>query len=84
VQIPHKFTLDSPAFDDDILLSCAGLVPVMSPAEQTGLTAPLDEKVCIARPRIKSGSANPVPKLKTLIAGMCAGADCIEDAEPQP
>ena len=41
----------------------------------------LAEKVHIAAPRIKSGSANPAPKLATLIAGMCAGADCIDDVD---
>ena len=35
----------------------------------------------IAEPRIKSGSANPAPKLTTLIAGMCAGADSIDDID---
>ena len=41
----------------------------------------LAEKVKITSPRIKSGSANPGPKLATLIAGMCAGADCIDDVD---
>jgi len=62
-------------------LSCAGLVPVMRLAEQTGLAQLLSEKVRIAVPRIKSGSANPAPKLRTLIAGMCAGADSIDDID---
>ncbi|MCV7180319.1 IS1380 family transposase, partial [Mycolicibacterium sphagni] len=31
--------------------------------------------------RIKSGAANPSPKLSTLIAGMCAGADSIDDLD---
>ena len=39
------------------------------------------EKVHIAEPRIKSGAANPAPKLATLIAGMCAGADSIDDVD---
>lgn len=60
-------------------MSCAGLAPVMSLAEQTGLTSMLAEKVVINEPRVKSGSANFAPKLVTLIAGMCAGADCIDD-----
>jgi hypothetical protein len=37
--------------------------------------------VAIAMPRIKSGSANPAPKLATLIAGMCAGADSVDDID---
>jgi len=68
-------------FDDDNLVSIAGLVPVMTLAEQTGLTSMLAEKVAITAPRIKSGSANPAPKLATLIAGMCAGADSIDDVD---
>lgn len=68
-------------FDDDNLVSVAGLVPVMTLAEQTGLTSMLAEKVAIDAPRIKSGSANPAPKLATLIAGMCVGADSIDDID---
>ena len=69
----HNFSAVSAVFDDDHLVSCAGLVPVMTLAAQTGLSALLADKIHIARPRIKSGSANPAPKLATLIAGMCAG-----------
>jgi hypothetical protein len=68
-------------FDDDNLVSCAGLVPVMTLAEQAGLSRLLDEKVRISEPRIRSGAANPAPKLVTLVAAMCAGADCIDDAD---
>lgn len=39
------------------------------------------EKVRGAEPRIKSGSANPSPKLTTMIAGMCADADSIDDLD---
>ncbi|WP_446221250.1 IS1380 family transposase [Nocardia sp. IBHARD005] len=77
----HTFAEDSARFDDDNLISVAGLVPVMALAEQTGLTSMLADKVAIASPRIKSGSANPAPKLVTLIAGMCAGADSIDDID---
>jgi hypothetical protein len=72
---------DSAVFDEDNLVSCAGLVPVMTLAEQTGLGRLLGEKVRIIAPRIKSGSANPAPKLATVVAGMCAGADCIADVD---
>ena len=81
VQVSHRFAAESAAFDEDSLVSCAGLVPVMRLAEQTGLAQLLSEKVRIAVPRIKSGSANPAPKLRTLIAGMCAGADSIDDID---
>ena len=81
VQVSHNFLPNSAVFDDDNLVSLAGLVPVMRLAEQTALPALLADKVHIAEPRIKSGSANPAPKLNTLIAGMCAGADSIDDLD---
>ena len=81
VQVSHRFATESAVFDDDNLVSCAGLVPVMALADQTGLRPLLREKVHITTPRIKSGSANAAPKLATLIAGMCAGADCIDDVD---
>ena len=81
MKVSHKFSAGSAVFDDDHLVSCAGLVPVMTLAEQTGLGRLVGEKVHIAEPKIKSGAANPAPKLATLIAGMCAGADCIDDVD---
>jgi Transposase DDE domain group 1 len=81
VQVSHNFLADSAVFDDDNLVSCAGLVPVMRLAEQTGLGDLLAEKVRIVKSKIKSGAANPAPKLATLIAGMCAGADSIDDVD---
>jgi hypothetical protein len=77
VQVSHR----SAVFDDGNLVSCAGLVPVMTLAEQTGLRRLIGEKVRISAPRIKSGAANPAPKLATVVAAMCAGADCIDDID---
>ncbi|MFE3058777.1 IS1380 family transposase [Nocardia sp. NPDC059236] len=77
----HTFAGDSARFDDDNLVAVAGLVPVMTLAEQTGLTSMLADKVAIDSPRIESGAANPAPKLATLIAGMAAGADSIDDID---
>jgi hypothetical protein len=81
VKVSHRFVPGSAVFDDGNLVSCAGLVPVMTLAEQTGLMRLLADKVRITAPRIKSGSANPAPKLGTLVAGMCAGADSIDDVD---
>ncbi len=81
MQVSHRFAVSSAVFDDEHLVSCAGLVPVMALAGQTGLPQLLTDKVFIAEPRIPSGAANPAPKLSTLIAGMCAGADCIDDLD---
>jgi hypothetical protein len=60
-------------FDDQSLVSLAGLVPVMRLAEQTGLGELLTQKVAISEPQIRSGAANPGPKLTTLIAGDVRG-----------
>jgi hypothetical protein len=81
VKVSHRFDRDSAVFDDGNLVSCAGLVPVMTLAEQTGLRRLLGEKVRITASRIKSGAANPAPKLATVVAGMCVGADCIDDID---
>jgi hypothetical protein len=81
VQVSHRFAAESAVFDDGNLVSCAGLVPVITLAEQTGLSRLLADKVRIKAPRIKSGAANPAPKLATMVAGMCAGADCIDDID---
>ena len=59
MQVSHRFTRGSAVFDDDNLVSCAGLVPVMTLATQTGLAELLADKVRIPQPRIKSGSARP-------------------------
>ena len=51
------------------------------PCPKAGLPQLLAEKGRIAEPRVKSGSANPSPKLATVIAGMCVGADSIDDLD---
>lgn len=62
-------------------MSHAGLVPVLGLAEQTRLPEIIAEKVSIKTSRIKSGAANPMPKLISVMAGMCSGADSIDDLE---
>ena len=81
MQVSHSFSATSAVFDDEHLVSYAGLVPVMTLAEQTGLLRLLGEKVHIAEPRIKSAAANPAPKLATVVAGMCVGADSFDDID---
>ena len=65
VQVSYNFRRDSAVFDDDNLVSLAGLVPVMTLAERTGLVKLLAEKVHIAESCVASGGANPAPKLAT-------------------
>src|SRR3954454_2336613 len=81
VRVSHRFTAGSARFDEDNLVSDAGLVPLLGLAEQTGLAEIIAEKVSIKTSRIKSGAANPAPKLVDVIAGMCASADSIDDLD---
>src|SRR4051812_25500660 len=81
VRVSHRFTAGSARFDEDNLVSDAGLVPLLGLAEQTRLPQILSETVSIKTSRIKSGAANPAPKLLGVIAGMCAGADSIDDLD---
>ena len=67
--------------DDSNLVSCAGLVPVLALAEQTGLSELLRDEVRLGQTRVGSAGVNPAGKLSSVIAGMCAGADSIADLE---
>jgi hypothetical protein len=64
-------------FDDPNLVSCAGLVPVMRLAQTVGLPAALADRVHLPG---DTGS-NPAGKVTTIIAGMLAGADNIDDLD---
>jgi hypothetical protein len=63
------------SFDDPNLVSRAGLVPVVALAERAGLPELLAEHV---RPGGECGVNAPL-KIGCLVAGMAAGADCIDD-----
>jgi len=67
----------SAVFDDPNLVSCAGLAPVLRLAERCGLHRLVAETVTVSGP----ASANPAVKVPTLIAGMVAGADSIDDMD---
>jgi hypothetical protein len=77
VQVSHRFSVDSAVFDDDNLVSCAGLVPVMSLAQRCGLAMLLAERLKIAA----RGGANAAVKVLALVAGMVCGADSIADMD---
>ena len=62
-------------------MSFAGLVPVMALAERAGLSELISTKVAIKATRVKSAAANPAGKLTSIIAGMVAGADSIDDLD---
>ena len=67
----------SAAFDDPNLVSCAGLIPVMTLAERAGL-----HDLVATHLRVPgSAGSNPGVKVAALVAGMLAGADSIEDMD---
>ena len=79
MQSSHTFAIGSAVFDEQNLVSAAGLVPVLELAEQTGSFA-VDRRACrAAQQRVASGAVNPAGKLTTIIAGMMCGADSIDD-----
>ncbi len=65
----------SAVFDDPNLVSCAGLAPVWQLAELAGLQRLVGEHVHLAKP----GGVNADLKVPSLVAGMVAGADSIDD-----
>jgi Transposase DDE domain group 1 len=62
-------------FDDPNLVSCAGLAPVLELAERARLHDIVEEHVRIDPP----GGQNALGKVLSLVAGMVAGADSIDD-----
>ena len=75
----YTFTAGSAVFDEQNLVSSAGLVPVLELAEQTGLSRLIGEHVDLPSTRVKSGAVNPAGKLTSIIAAMTCGADSIDD-----
>jgi hypothetical protein len=64
-------------FDDPNLVSCAGLVPVMRLADQVGLLDAVADRVRLPTDK----GSNPAGKVATIVAGMLAGADSIDDLD---
>ncbi|WP_192751973.1 IS1380 family transposase [Actinopolymorpha pittospori] len=81
MKLPHGWSRTTPVFDEQNLVSCAGLVPVMALAERAGLSELVGERVAITETTVASAAANPAGKLTSIIAGMAAGADCIDDLD---
>jgi hypothetical protein len=71
----------TPLFDEEHLVSCAGLAPVMALAEQAGLSQLIAERVKLGSTRVASAGVNPAGKVTSIIAGMAAGADSIDDLD---
>jgi Transposase DDE domain group 1 len=75
MQLSHTRPVASAVFDEPNLVSSAGLVPVMALARKARLRELVDEWLTVPTDK----GANPGVKLSSLVAGMVAGADSIED-----
>src|SRR5690625_3902151 len=75
MQLSHTLPVVSASFDEPNLVSAAGLVPLMKLAEHAGLGRLGDEHLTVPTDK----GANAGRKLASLVAGMAAGADSIED-----
>jgi len=77
VQSSHAASWLSASFSDPNLIASAGLVPLVRLAERCELPALIRRHVNLG---VTTG-ANPAGKAMTLVAGMCAGADSIDDVD---
>jgi len=77
MQALHTRGAVSATFDDRNLVSCAGLVPLLRLAGEVGLAELADERI---RLDAVTG-ANAGAKVASIVAGMAAGADSIDDLD---
>ena len=75
MQLSHTHPVTASAFDDRNLLAAAGLIPVLGLAQDCGLADLADEHLTL--PTDKGAHAGR--KVSSLVAGMVAGADSIDD-----
>ena len=75
MKLSHTLPATSAVFDDPNLVSSAGLVPVVALAESVGLRGLVDEHLTVPTDK----GANAGLKVSSLVAGMVAGADSIDD-----
>ena len=75
MQLSHSRPVASVVFDEPNLVSAAGLVPVMGLARRAGLRELADEWLSVSTDK----GANAGLKISSLVAGMVAGADSIDD-----
>jgi hypothetical protein len=75
VQVSHATRTAVASFDDPNLVSAAGLLPIMRLAERAGLRNLADRWLNVPTDK----GANAGKKVASLVGGMVAGADSIED-----
>lgn len=75
MKLSHTLRATRVVFDDPNLVSLAGLVPTMALAEAAGLQGLADEHLSVPSDK----GANAGLKVASLVGGMVAGADSIDD-----
>jgi Transposase DDE domain group 1 len=75
VRLRHHAPVTRVSFDDPNLVSCAGLVPVLRLAQDAGLHGLVTGRVSVPGHK----GSNPGGKVATIVAGMVAGGDSIDD-----
>jgi hypothetical protein len=75
MQVSHAAKAAVASFDDPNLVSSAGLLPIMRLAEKAGLRALADRWLSVPTDK----GANAGLKVVSIVAGMVAGADSIDD-----
>jgi hypothetical protein len=80
VRSSHTATAVSAVFDDENLIGYGGLEPVVRLAERCGL-AELIRRYLRIGGAVNSGGAFPAAKVMSVVAGMVAGADCIDGVD---
>ena len=75
MQVSHATRTAVASFDDPNLVSAAGLLPIMRLAERAGLRNLADRWLSVPTDK----GANAGMKVSSLVGGMVAGADSIED-----
>ena len=75
MKLSHTLTRTSAVFDDPNLVSSAGLVPLLTLADRAGLRRLAEEHLSVPTDK----GANAGLKVASLVAGMVAGADSIDD-----
>jgi hypothetical protein len=75
MQLSHTPAARSAVFDEPNLVSSAGLVPMLGMAESAGLRTLAQEHLTVPTDK----GANAGLKVSSLVAGMVAGADSIDD-----
>ena len=79
MRLSHPVYATDTGFDEPNLLAAGGLVPVLALADRAGLPALLTQRLTVAGGR--GPGHDGAGKVMSLVAGMAAGADCIDDMD---